>query len=198
MIKVGITGGIGSGKSVVSEIFRLHNIPVFDADTEAKNLNDSSPVIKSQLIHHFGNDIYENDRLNRKRFADLIFSNERNLEIANSIIHPEVANCFIQWCNNLKNNHIVAIEAALLIEAGFNKIVDKVITVYAPEELRIERVMKRDHTDKDKVEARIHNQLPENERIKFSDFVIYNDNRQSLVSQVSKVIDRLTITETQD
>lgn len=195
MIKIGVTGGIGSGKSVVCNLFRLHNIPVFDADTEAKKLNDTSPVIRSQLIYHFGSDIYENERLNRRKFADLIFSNDKNIKIANSIIHPEVANCFVEWYSYLTDHPFVIIDAALLIEAGFHQFVDKVITVYAPEELRIERVMQRDRIDRTHVEARMLNQLPEDEKIKFSDIVIYNDNRQSLIAQVAKTIDNLLITK---
>lgn len=190
MIKVGITGGIGSGKSMVCDIFRLYDIPIFDADTEAKKLNDTSPSVRNQLIYHFGNDIYENDKLNRKKFAELIFNNERNIKIANSVIHPEVANCFVEWCRN-KNNPIVIIEAALLIEAGFNQFVDKVITVYTPKELRINRVIQRDQISRNQVEARMLNQMPEEEKIKHSDFVIYNDNRHSLIDQVSKIIDNL-------
>ncbi|MFA6644709.1 MAG: dephospho-CoA kinase, partial [Bacteroidales bacterium] len=94
MIRIGVTGGIGSGKSIVCDIFRIYDIPVFDADIEAKRLNDTSQTIRRQLIHHFGPDIYENDRLNRRRFAELIFSNDQNIKIANSIIHPVVADCF--------------------------------------------------------------------------------------------------------
>ncbi|MDD4777565.1 MAG: dephospho-CoA kinase [Fermentimonas sp.] len=194
MIKIGITGGIGSGKSVVSEIFRLYDIPIFDADKEAKRLNDTSPKIRKQLIYHFGSDIYDNDRLNRRKFADLIFSNEQNVKIANSIIHPEVADCFVEWCNNYKERPFVIIDAALLIEAGFNQFVDKVITVYAPEDIRIERVMKRDHISREQVEARMNNQMSEEEKIRLSDFVIYNDNSRSLIKQVSKVISDLTAT----
>lgn len=191
MIKIGVTGGIGSGKSVVCDIFHLHNIPVFDADKEAKTLNDTSPNIRSQLIYHFGNDIYENEKLNRRKFAELIFNNDRNLKIANSIIHPEVANSFVEWCNNQKDYDIVIIDAALLIEAGFHQFVDKVITVYAPDEHRIERVMKRDQAKREQVESRMANQMPEKEKIKLSDFVIYNDNHHSLIEQVSKIIDDL-------
>ncbi|MDD2298814.1 MAG: dephospho-CoA kinase [Fermentimonas sp.] len=194
MIKIGVTGGIGSGKSVVCDIFKLHNIPVFDADTEAKKLNDTSPRIRKQLIYHFGSDIYDNDRLIRRKFADLIFSNEQNMKIANSIIHPEVADCFVDWCNNYKDKPFVIIDAALLIEAGFHQFVDKVITVYAPEEIRIERVMKRDHINRDQVEARMNNQMQEEEKIKLSDFVIYNDNCHSLIEQVSRVISKLSAT----
>ncbi len=196
MIKIGVTGGIGSGKSVVCEIFKLYNIPIFNADTEAKKLNDTSPVIRKQLIHHFGNDIYVDDKLNRRKFADLIFNNERNLKIANSIIHPVVADCFIEWCSKYNNQPFIIIEAALLIEAGFHQLVDKVITVYAQDEVRIERVMKRDSIARDQVEARMLNQMTQEEKIKFSDFVIFNDNKKSLITQISRVIAKLSVPPT--
>lgn len=194
MIRIGVTGGIGSGKSVVCDIFRIYDIPVFDADIEAKRLNDTSQTIRRQLIHHFGPDIYENDRLNRRRFAELIFSNDQNINIANSIIHPVVADCFLEWCNSYKECPVVVIDAALLIEAGFNQFVDKVITVYTPEETRIERVMKRDRVSREQVEARMFNQMPEEEKVKHSDYVIYNDSSHSLIEQVSKILDELSFT----
>lgn len=195
MIKIGVTGGIGSGKSIVCDIFRLHNIPIFDADFEAKKLNDTSLEIRNRLIYHFGNEIYDNDRLNKRKFAELIFNNDENIKIANSIIHPKVADCLVEWYNNLKDHSIAVVEAALLIEAGFHKFVDKIITVYAPEELRIERVMKRDNINRSQVESRMFNQMPDTEKIKLSDFVIYNDNQQSLIAQVTKIMDELS-TET--
>lgn len=194
MIRIGVTGGIGSGKSVVCDIFRIYDIPVFDADIEAKRLNDTSQTIRRQLIHHFGPDIYENDRLNRRRFAELIFSNDQNINIANSIIHPVVADCFLEWCNSYRECPVVVIDAALLIEAGFNQFVDKVITVYTPEETRIERVMKRDRVSREQVEARMFNQMPEEEKVKHSDYVIYNDSSHSLIEQVSKILDELSFT----
>jgi dephospho-CoA kinase len=185
MIKIGITGGIGSGKSVVCDIFRLHGVPVFDADKEAKLLNDTSPVIREKLIRHFGEDIYDATKLDRRKLASLIFHDKTNLAIANSIIHPELANSFIEWSLQRKNHPFVVIDAAVLLEAGFSQFVDKVITVYSPEDIRMERVVRRDHTSISQVEARMKNQLPEEEKIKRSDYVIYNDNRQSLIQQVN-------------
>lgn len=191
MIKIGITGGIGSGKSVVCEILRLHNIDVYDADKEAKLLINASEVIKNKLINHFGSDIYTNNELNRKLFGELIFNNEENLKIANSIIHPEVAKSFLIWCEHHKNSSIVAIESAILIEAGFIKYIDKLITVYASEELRIERVVNRDNTNVQNIKARIKNQISEEEKIKSSDYIIYNNNSHSLILQVSEIIENL-------
>ena len=188
MIKIGVTGGIGSGKSVVGEILKLHNIPLFVADKEAKLLNNSSKIVQRKLISHFGSEIYSDGVLNRKKLAELIFNNEENLKIANAIIHPELAKSFIYWCNNQNKSDIVAIEAAILIEAGFLKYIDKLITVYSPEELRIERVMRRDGSSRDEIIARMKNQIREEEKLKLSDYVIINDGHHSLIQQVTNVI----------
>jgi dephospho-CoA kinase len=188
MIKIGITGGIGSGKSVVCELFCLHNIPVFDADAEAKKLNDTSPVIRQKLIRLFGDDLYENNLLNRQKLASLIFSNPENLQKVNAIIHPEVAICFEKWANEQKNAPIVVIETAILFESRFDKSVDKTITVYAPKDARVERIVKRDNADIAQIEARMNSQLSEEEKIKSADFVIVNDNRESLIEQVGRFI----------
>lgn len=188
MIRAGITGGIGSGKSVVFEIFRLHGVPAFDSDREAKTLNDTSVVVREQLTKQFGEDIYVDGKLDRKRFASIIFENDNNLKIANSIIHPALADYFIDWCNQHKSHSLVVIDSAILFESGFNKYVDKVITVFAPEELRIERVMKRDGVEREKVLQRMQHQMPEEERIRLSDYVIYNDNQQSLIEQTNNLL----------
>ena len=191
MIKIGITGGIGSGKSVVCNILRLHNIAVYDADKESKLLTDTSKTIRNKLINHFGSAIYTDNELNRKLLGEIIFNNEDNLKIANSIIHPEVANSFINWCQHHSSSSIVAIESAILIEAGFKKYIDKLITVSAPEALRINRVINRDNTRVESVKARINSQISEEERIRLSDYIIFNDNSNSLILQVSEIIENL-------
>ena len=191
MIKIGITGGIGSGKSVVCNILRLHNIAVYDADKESKHLTNTSKTIRSKLINHFGSAIYTDNELNRKLLGEIIFNNEDNLKIANSIIHPEVANSFIKWCQHHSSSSIVAIESAILIEAGFKKYIDKLITVSAPEALRINRVINRDNTRVESVKARINSQISEEERIRLSDYIIFNDNSNSLILQVSEIIENL-------
>lgn len=193
MIKIGITGGIGSGKSVVCDIFRLHGVPVFDADMEAKKLNDSSPLIREKLSLHFGEELYAEGYLNRKKLAEIIFNNEKNLKIANSIIHPELANHFLLWAWQRESFPLLALDAAILFEADFRKYVDKVITVVAPTAVRIDRVQKRDGVEKSKIEARMSNQLTDEEKMKRSDFIIYNDNNQSLIKQVNRILKKCEI-----
>lgn len=190
-VRIGLTGGIGSGKSVVADIFRVHRFPVFDADKEAKFLNDNSSEIRSQLIEQFGDEIYVENKLDRKKFSSLIFGDKEKLKVANSIIHPVLAKHFEKWCSKNSESPLVVIDAAVLLEAGFNKFTDKVVTVLAPEELRIERVMKRDGVKRDKVIARMKHQMPEEEKIKLSDYVIYNDDKHSLIKQTDDLLDYL-------
>ncbi|WP_436414301.1 dephospho-CoA kinase [Petrimonas sp.] len=188
MIKLGVTGGIGSGKSVVCEVLRLHDIPVYDADLEAKNLNDTSPVIREKLIEAFGAELYKNDKLDRKKLAQLIFNDEKNLRQVNSIIHPELAKHFEKWTDGRMEHSIVAIDAAVLFEAGFQQFVDKTITVFSPIETRIERVVKRDNLTREHILSRINSQMSDEEKIKLSDFVIINDNKHSILEQVSTIL----------
>lgn len=188
MIKLGVTGGIGSGKSVVCEVLRLHDIPVYDADLEAKSLNDTSPVIREKLIEAFGAELYKNDKLDRKKLAQLIFNDEKNLHRVNSIIHPELAKHFEKWTDGRMEHSIVAIDAAVLFEAGFQQFVDKTITVFSPIETRIERVVKRDNLTREHILSRINSQMSDEEKIKLSDFVIINDNKHSILEQVSTIL----------
>ncbi len=188
MIKLGVTGGIGSGKSVVCEVLRLHDIPVYDADLEAKRLNDTSPVIREKLIEAFGAELYKNDKLDRKKLAQLIFNDEKNLRQVNSIIHPELAKHFEKWTDGRMEHSIVAIDAAVLFEAGFQQFVDKTITVFSPVETRIERVVKRDNLTKEQILSRINSQMSDEEKIRLSDFVIINDNKHSILEQVSTIL----------
>ena len=190
MIKVGITGGIGSGKSIVSSLFELNDIPVYNADKETKQLCNTSALIREQLILHFGTEIYVNDNLlNKNKFAEIIFSDSQKLELANSIIHPEVLKHFNNWCLLNSNHTIVALEAAILFESNFHLYLDKIITVYSPLNLRITRVMERDGVDEATVKNRIQNQLPEKEKIRLADYVIMNDDNSSLIEQVQNLIE---------
>lgn len=190
MMIIGITGGIGSGKSMVSALFSLHGIPVFDADSEAKTLCDTAPEVRESLIRRFGNDLYQGELLDRKKLAALIFHDNAAMEIANSIIHTALMQRYEHWCREKADYPLTAIEAAILIESGFEQYVDEIITVYAPLELRIGRAMQRDGAEREEIEARIAAQLPEEEKIKRSHYVIYNDERGSLIQQVAEYLGR--------
>lgn len=188
MIKLGITGGIGSGKSTVSEIFSLCNVPVYIADTESKRLVATSPVIKEKLINIYGEELFEGGVLNKALLASHIFNDKAKLEQVNAIIHPEVEKDFKEWVINHAHNPVIVHEAAILFESGFNKLMDKIVMVYTPLEIRLERTMKRDHTTREKVLERIHNQMPDEEKAKLSDFVIVNDGAHSLIEQVLDIL----------
>ncbi len=187
MIKIGITGGIGSGKSVIASLLNLYGIPVYVADTESKILTETSPAIKEKLTALFGDDLYTDKGLNKKLLASHIFTNPEYLQQVNAIIHPEVNNHFSAW-TKAQASPICAIESAILFESGFNKVVDKSLMVYAPREIRIERAVLRDNTAREEIIRRIENQLPDETKRDRSDYVIYNDDKQALLPQVEKFL----------
>jgi len=190
MIKViGLTGGIGSGKSIISSLLTIMGIPVYVADTESKRLTESSPVIREKLTERFGADLYVEGKLNKSLLASLIFGNEENRNYVNSVIHPEVLIDFEEWKAQKISFPLVAIEAAILFESGFAGFVDIMVTVAAPEDLRIRRVELREGWSRATIVSRIQSQLPQEEKIRRSDYVIYNDDRQALIPQVEKMIE---------
>ncbi|MGV8963980.1 MAG: dephospho-CoA kinase [Candidatus Saccharimonadaceae bacterium] len=192
MIKIGITGGIGSGKSIIASLFELHGIPVYNADKETKILNNTSTYIRNQLSQYFGKELYESGILNNKKFAEIIFSDPDKLRLANSIIHPEVLENFNNWCFQNSNNTIIALEAAILFESNFNVYLDKVVTVYSPQDQRISQVALRDNVNTALVTKRIEHQMPEKEKINLSDYVIINDYESSLIVQVHELLNEIT------
>ena len=193
MMKViGLTGGIGSGKSTVSRLLNVMGIPVYIADTESKRLTESSPVIREKLIERFGAGLYAEGKLNKALLASLIFESEVNRNYVNSIIHPVVRMDFEQWKTQHINSPVVVIEAAILFESGFSGSVDIAVTVAAPEELRIRRVELREGWSRASIISRIKSQLEEEERISRADCVIYNDDRQALIPQVENLMNRVT------
>ncbi len=191
MIKIGITGGIGSGKSVVCELLKLYDIPIYNADVEAKRLNDESPIIRQKLTQNIDENLYISGKLDKQRFAQIIFNDPEKLRIANSIIHPELQKDFLRWVEIHSDSDIVGMEAALLFEANFQRMFDKVIMVYAPVSLRIVRASQRDRTTSEKIEERLRHQFPDEEKVKLSDFVIFNDEKHSLIMQVSDLLNRI-------
>ncbi|HEY6162997.1 MAG TPA: dephospho-CoA kinase [Bacteroidia bacterium] len=180
---IGITGGIGSGKSTVCRIFKTLGIPVFNADDEAKKLYSEAEVRK-KVTALLGEEVYRDGALDRAVVAKKVFSDKTLLAQLNNIIHPAVQEKFVQWCKENASAPYVIKEAAILFEAGSDKDTDAVITVTAPKELKIQRAMKRDGISAGEVEKRMKNQWSDEEKIKRSRFVIKNDEMELLIPQV--------------
>lgn len=180
---VGITGGIGSGKTTVANMFSDFGVPIYNADIEAKKLTSSSPVIRNSLIRLLGTETYNEEGLNRKFMADKIFNDKNLLEKVNAIIHPQVAEHFQQWVAQQDFSYVLK-EAAILFESGSYKQCDKVILVTAPTETRILRVMKRDMVTREEVEARMKNQWEDEKKRELSDFIIENEELSLTEKQV--------------
>jgi dephospho-CoA kinase len=192
MLKIGITGGIGSGKTTVCKVFKLLGIPIYFADDEAKKILDTSIDVKTNIINTFGIEVIDtNGIIDRKKLALKIFNNKENLEKLNSIVHPAGAKHFENWLHENKSAKYILKEAAILFESKAYKAVDKVITVTAPIELKIQRAMQRDNTDRASIEQRIKNQLSDEEKIKRSHFIIYNDEQQLLIPQIIDIHHKL-------
>jgi dephospho-CoA kinase len=190
MIKLGITGGIGSGKSIVSELLQIKGIPCYNADMRSKMLLNTNPQIQSQLKKLLGQDIYKDGKLDRTLMASLIFTDKQLLSEINSMIHPVVFEDFLQWSNSQKTQ-LVASETAILFESGFDKFVDLILVVSAPLELRISRAMKRDNISRNAVCDRIKNQLPETEKEKKADFILINDDKSAVIPQLNYILDNI-------
>ncbi|HRH03820.1 MAG TPA: dephospho-CoA kinase [Bacteroidia bacterium] len=190
MIQLCITGGIGSGKTTLCRILEQFDIPVFYADDVAKNLLQT-PKIQTLVQQTFGDAVCSNGSVDKQKLATIVFGNEKKLNQLNSMIHPAVAENYAMWLRQHQSKKIVAKEAAILFESGSYKQCDKIICVYAPAKVRIQRVMLRSQLSKEEVKARMKKQLPESEKIKRSDFVIYNDDKRLVIPQVTKVLDKL-------
>lgn len=185
--RIGITGGIGTGKSFVSSIFKTMGVPYYDADKEAKSLMQNSVTIRESLFQLFGNQVYlEDGTLNRKWLASQVFNNQEKLSQLNSVVHPAVIAAGIEWEEKQSAPYILK-EAALLFESGSYKLLDQIIVVTAPIEARIARVMKRDNVDRQQVLGRMKNQMSEEEKILKADFIIVNDGLVPLLPQILKI-----------
>jgi dephospho-CoA kinase len=191
MIVVGLTGGMGSGKTFVAHIFNKKGIPVYNSDSRAKELMVSDPYIISQLKQQFGANVIQNKILNKKQIAEHIFKNKELLHWINNLVHPIVSKDFNKWSDSQNNTPFVIKEAAILIESGAHKLCNQIIVVSAPESLRIERVMTRDKLSFEQVQARLNNQMNENERKKYANYIINNDGLQSLDKQVERIYNDL-------
>lgn len=191
MLKVGLTGNIGSGKSTVAELFKTIGIPVFHADNEAKVILDK-PAIIFQLVERLGNHIVDSvsRKIDRQVLAGIIFNDQKSLEFVNTLIHSKVHESWMTWVEAQQSQYVIE-EAAILFESGHEKAFDKIVLVTAPQELRIKRVMDRDKVGRDKVLERIKNQWPEQEKLALSDYIIQNDGIVELLPQVKTVHESL-------
>ncbi|MEJ1236654.1 dephospho-CoA kinase [Chryseolinea sp. T2] len=185
-LQIGITGGIGSGKSLVCKILACLGAPVYDADSHAKNLMTTDGILISNIKKEFGELSYNTDgSLNRKYLSATVFNDADKLEKLNSLVHPRVAHDYARWLSEHSNHPYVVKEAALLYEAGSYKQLDRIVVVTAPDELRIERVVKRDpHRSKEQIRAIIGQQMPQEEKMKRADFVVVNDETTLLIPQI--------------
>lgn len=184
MKTVGITGGIGSGKTTVCKIFELLQVPVYYADEQARSITDSDLDVVSKIQKLFGNDVYESNRLNRPKVAAIVFSNPEMLQQLNAIVHPAVDASFCKWKNQHQNVPYIIKEAAILFESGMFASIDYLVTVSAPVELRIARIIKRDRMLREQVLDRMKNQWPDEKKIALSHQTIYCDEQQLVIPQV--------------
>ena len=191
MTSIAITGGIGSGKSYVSALLQAAGIPVYNTDNEAKRLMLSDEGIRQDLIALLGEGVYTDGALNKPMLASYLFAGPENAARINAIVHPRVKADFRRWMEEHEGQEIVGLECAILFEAGFADTVDAVVTVYAPEALRVERAMKRDGATEAQIRARIAAQMDEEEKCRLSDYIIYNDGSISLENQLSALVAQL-------
>jgi len=183
MLRVGLTGGIGSGKTTVAKIFELLKIPVYYADAASKRLYHTDADLMEKMKKHFGEDIYTNEQLNRSKLAALVFNDPEKLDLLNQLVHPPTIRDAKEWMQKQTAPYIIK-EAALLFESGSAEGLDYVIGVSAPAPLRMQRVMDRDHITRNEVQSRLNRQISEEIKMRLCDFIIYNNEEQPVIPQV--------------
>lgn len=189
---IGITGGIGSGKTTLSEHLRREGFAVYDSDKEARRLQNEHPLIREKLTELFGAEIYNEQGLNRPALAKLVFENSELLHKLNDVVHPVVRQDFRSWLERHADDQFAFVESAILFESGFRKLVDKVVLMTATEDLRIKRVMKRDGSTPEQVKARMANQLDDKDKIPFADYVIHTDDNLPMIDKMKSLLQRLS------
>ena len=189
-IKIGITGGIGSGKSTITKVFKLLGVPVYYADAATKRLYKTDKDLMQKIKAHFGDDIYNGDELNRTKLASMVFNNPARLELLNNLVHPPTIKDAEEWLQSQTTAYVLK-EAALLFESGSVASLDYVIGVYAPQHLRLKRVMDRDHITREEVLHRMNRQINEELKMKLCDFVITNNEQELVIPQVLNLHQRL-------
>ena len=188
MLKVGITGNIGSGKTTVSKIFEVLGVPIFYADAAAKEVMVKDEILIDAIKNAFGKQSYFDDgTLNRKHIAGIVFNDEKQLAILNSIVHPAVFRAFDNWLKQFSNAPYILKEAALLFESDSYKMCDKTIVVTAPLEMRVKRVIERDGLTEAEITSRDSKQFKQEEKVKLADHIIKNDNTELVIPQVLKL-----------
>jgi len=190
MLKIGLTGGIGSGKTTVAKVFEVLGIPVYYADDSAKEIMHTNELLKKQLIFHFGEDTYVDGKLNRKHLSSIVFADKEKLELLNSLVHPVTIADAEQWFSRQQSPYVIK-EAALLFESGAAEGLDYVIGVTAPTAIRMKRVMDRDAVTAEEVKKRMTSQIDETIKIRLCDFIIHNDEQQLILPQVLQLHEKL-------
>ena len=190
MIKVGLTGGIGSGKSTIAKVFEVLGIPVYYADDAAKKLMNTDEELKKKIQLQFGNDAYKDGKPDRKHLSEIVFNNPEKLQLLNALVHPATLKDAEKWMQNQSTAYSLK-EAALIFESGSHEHLDYVIGVTAPTPLRIQRTMQRDGLTREEVIARMDKQMDETIKMKLCDFVIKNDEQEMLISQVLQLHEKL-------
>lgn len=190
MKKIGLTGGIGSGKSTIAEIFKILNVPVYNSDERAKVLMNENPHLVEDITKIFGSDIYQNGVLNRPELGAIVFKNPALLKQLNAAVHPAVGKDFNEWCA-LQNTHYIIKEAAIIFETGIEKTLDGVIAVTAPEALRLKRVLQRPGMTETLIKERMKNQLPSEVLENKANWIIKNDESELVIQQVLKIHEEL-------
>ncbi len=187
-MKIGITGGIGSGKTYISDYFAQLGIPIYNSDIWAKKLMNTDARLKQQIVQKFGKESFINDNLNTSFLSKIVFSDKQKLQQLNNIVHPILFNHFEQWyLQNNTNVPYVIQEAAILIENGNHERFDKIILVVADINVKIKRIQQRSGLSEEQITQRINNQLPDDEKIKYVDFVITNNEDSDIQTQVKQI-----------
>ncbi len=190
MIRVGLTGGIGSGKSTVARVFEVLGIPVYYADEATRQLMNTDEALKKEIIKNFGEESYSEGQLNRPYIASIVFNNKEKLELLNALTHPATIRHANEWMQQQTAPYVIK-EAALIFESGSAENLDYVIGVSAPKITRIQRVMERDHISSDEVQKRMDRQIDEEMKMKLCDFVLVNNDTELLTPQVLALHEQL-------
>ena len=190
MYKVGLTGGIGSGKSTVAELLNIRGVAIYDSDSRAKELMNGNEALREALIAAFGAECYTDAGLNRAWLAERVFGNKAELERLNAIVHPAVMRDFAAWAEAQEGDYVV-LESAILLEAGLEEHVDVVVAVMAPKDIRLERAMQRDGASREQIEERMRNQMSDDERTDRAQYAVVNIDIEELEEDVEQLHRRL-------